>query len=57
LAPITLKIEIVKECDGCKFSGPRIIGGGETIICRRFPYPIIQWWFDQKCEYYENNKD
>ena len=49
--------EIVKECEGCIFSGPRIVGGDDTIICRRCPYPKIRWWFGQPCENYIKQED
>ncbi len=45
--------EIVKECEGCMFCGPRIVGGDKTIICRRCPYPSTKWWHKQVCEDYK----
>jgi hypothetical protein len=48
--------EIVKECEGCMFCGPRIIGGDKTIICRRCPYPHTKWWYGQKCECYKKKE-
>ncbi len=44
--------EVVKECEGCMFSSRRIVGGDDTIICNRHPYPEIKWWFNEKCEHY-----
>jgi len=49
--------EVVEECDRCMFSGPRIVGGDDTIICRRCPYPHTKWWFDQICPDYKKNEN
>ena len=43
--------EVVEECEGCMFSGPRIVGGDKTIIFSRYPYPNTKWWYKQKFEY------
>ncbi len=49
--------EVVKECEGCMFSTPRIVGGDNTIICNRHPYPETKWWFNHKCKDYTKEED
>ena len=44
---------IVEECDGCVYCGPRIVGGDKSLICRRHPWPHIKWLCGEKCENYK----
>jgi len=48
--------EIVEECRRCVFTGKRIVGGDNSIICRRWPYPHTKWWFDEKCPDYKEEE-
>ena len=48
---------IVEECEGCMFAGPRIVGGDDTVICRRNAYPHTKWWYSMECENYRKEQD
>jgi len=48
---------IVEQCEGCQWSGPRIVGGDMTFICRRNAYPHTKWWFNVECKNFKKEQD
>lgn len=48
--------EVVKECKGCVYANPRIVGGDDTLICSRHPRPENKWDFD-KCKHFRKEGD
>ena len=42
------RLDIVKECEGCKHIGKRVIGD-KGLFCHRHPQPHTKWWYTFKC--------